>query len=71
MKFHPKFKVKKWTPSSAFCYSIRCNCSKCYLAEILETKCKMKAVVFELIRKFGIPDIEKIENEYPKGFTKY
>ncbi len=71
MVFVPKFKVIQWTPTAAECYLIGCNCKKCHLAEILETKCLMKNVVFELVRKFGKPNIEEITKNYPQEFTKY
>lgn len=71
MTFLPQFQANKWTLSAAECYLKGCNCSTCNLATFLETKCVMKKVVFELVRKFGAPDIEKIKQEQQEGFTKY
>ena len=47
----------KWTPTSIDCYEIGCNCNKCELYRILNTKCQMKNVVMELVKKFGAPNI--------------
>lgn len=71
MTFLPQFQANRWTLSAAQCYQIGCNCEKCYLPEILETKCLMKTTVIELVRKFGAPDIEKIKQEQQEGFTRY
>ena len=70
MSFAPKFIAKQWTLTAAECYSIGCNCSKCYLKKILETKCLMKIIVFELVRKFGKPDLVKIQEQQKKGYTR-
>lgn len=70
MNFAPKFKVTRWTPTAAECYLNGCNCNTCYLSTILETKCVMKIVVLELVRKFGEPNLEEIIENYPKAFTK-
>ena len=71
MTFLPQFQANRWTLSAAECYLKGCNCSTCDLPQTLETKCVMKKVVFELVRKFGAPDIEKIKQEQQQGFTKY
>lgn len=63
MTFQPQFQAHKWTISAAECYFNGCNCSTCDLPLTLETKCVMKTVVFELVRKFGAPDREKIKKE--------
>ena len=51
---------KNWTPSAIDCYSIGCNCSKCYLHKLYflgkESKCMMRSTVIELVRKLGAPD---------------
>lgn len=69
--FLPQFQVRRWTLTAAQCYQIGCNCEKCYLPEILETKCEMKKTVIKLVKEFGAPDIEKIKQEQQEGFTKY
>ena len=71
MDYRPRFIVKQWSLTAAECYEKGCNCKLCYLSTMLETKCEMKKTVSELVKKFGKPDIEKLENEYPKGFTKH
>ena len=47
--------IIKWTQSSIDCYKIGCNCSKCNIKKIINTKCYMKQVVIELVKKFGAP----------------
>ena len=49
---------RRWAQSAIECYSIGCNCSKCYLREILHGKCKMKGAVLELVRRFGKPQVK-------------
>ncbi|MBQ8635321.1 hypothetical protein IJ425_04120 [bacterium] len=71
MTFQPQFQANRWTLTAAECYSNGCNCSTCDMPLMLETKCQMKRIVFELVRKFGAPDIEEIKQKTPKGFTKY
>ena len=44
-----------WTESSINCYKRGCNCHDCYIKDMLETPCNMKATVFELVRKLGKP----------------
>jgi len=52
-------KPKEWTQSSIYCYKIGCNCQKCDIYEIMETKCQMKRVVLELVKLYGPPKIER------------
>lgn len=53
--------VKRWTKAAIECYKIGCNCSKCYMKNILENKCEMKYSVIELIKKIGAP--QNIRND--------
>ena len=53
-------KYTQWTLTAIECYKLGCDCEKCDLPSILETKCVMKYAVFQLVRKFGIP-AEKTE----------
>jgi hypothetical protein len=57
--------TKVWTPTAVDCYRIGCNCSKCNIYKLYfkdsTYNCKMKDVVFELVRKFGVPTVEKGE----------
>lgn len=49
----------RWTKSAIECYNLGCNCSKCHLPllyEELKHHCRMKKVVFELVKKYGIPE---------------
>ena len=45
----------EWTEGSIYCYKRGCNCQGCYVKDVLETHCRMKSAVFELVRKFGSP----------------
>lgn len=47
--------VRRWTRSAVDCYKIGCNCSRCNIPLIMETPCKMKYSVLELVKKFGKP----------------
>ena len=51
-----------WTPTAKECYKAGCWCSKCPIHDLREqkTKCHMKAVVLELVKKFGVPEECKI-----------
>lgn len=58
MKYPYKFNkrvAENWTRSAKDCYSIGCNCEKCLLYKVLETECKMKYTVMELVKKCGAP----------------
>ena len=52
---------KHWTPTAIDCYLLGCSCQKCYLFKQYffnkNYKCKMKDIVIELVRKFGVPMI--------------
>ena len=56
--------TQNWTPSAIDCYLLGCSCYKCNLYKIYflksKYKCKMKNVVFELVKKIGAPK----RNEY-------
>ena len=47
--------VRRWTNSAIECYLIGGDCSKCKVAEIIESKCQMKDTIRELVRTLGIP----------------
>ena len=56
--------ARAWTQTAKECYLRGCVCQGCPLNEVMETPCRMKMAVFELVRKFGAPP-EKIKtNEY-------
>lgn len=47
---------KSWTEGSIFCYKRGCNCQGCYVKDLMESqRCRMKAAVIELVKKFGKP----------------
>lgn len=71
MTFQPQFQANKWTISAAECYFNGCNCKTCDIPLILETKCVMKKTVFELVRKFGKPNLAEIQKENKQAYTKY
>ena len=52
-----------WTPAAIQCYKSRCKCSSCDiikgLCTITPENCNMKAVVLQLVKKFGRPSINK------------
>lgn len=54
--------LKKWTPAAIDCYNIGCRCSECKVNKIMKDKCRMKAVVLELVRIFGKPKKDDIES---------
>lgn len=55
--YAPDSLLYRWTKSAIECYKIGCKCSICNMPQIKETKekCGMKAVVLELVRRFGAP----------------
>ena len=68
---------QRWTPTAVQCYLRGCNCEGCYYSEFFEQDkflkkyskveleirktCQMKASVLELVRVFGLPTVEQIE----------
>lgn len=46
--------VKQWTKAAIDCYNRGCVCRGCPMSK-LETGCRMKGSVIELVRKFGTP----------------
>lgn len=48
----------KWTSAAIDCFKIGCNCKKCSISEIMQTRCKMKEIVLELVKKYGAPKTE-------------
>ena len=53
-----------WTSTAKECYKSGCRCSKCLIPDLREekSKCQMKAVVLELVKKFGVPEECKISD---------
>ena len=47
--------MRRWTPMATDCYKIGCRCSICKIPLFIESKCRMKNAVLELVRKFGKP----------------
>lgn len=54
--------VKQWTKTAIECYQRGCVCKGCPMSN-LETPCRMKGSVIELVRKFGAPQdkVKKID----------
>ena len=47
----------KWTESAKECYKIGCQCNKCSIPRTINSKCNMKVIVLETVRRFGAPEI--------------
>ena len=70
MSYYDEVYAKCWTEDSIFCYKRGCNCSGCYMKNILESDiCRLKTAVIELVRKFGAP-VEKEENVFTESQQK-
>lgn len=48
--------IKHWSPSAIECYNLHGDCGKCTLQQFMHERCRMKEVVPELIKKFGLPE---------------
>ena len=63
--------TQRWTLEAIRCYQSGCNCSECEtmknLISITKKQCAMKAVVLELVRKYGIPNEETIAHLRDEG----
>ena len=59
--------AKNWTPTAIDCYRLKCRCSECNLYKAFfknsHSRCRMKETVIELVRLYGIPSKEVLENE--------
>ena len=55
-------KYRHWTQTAVFCYERGGNCCGCPIKNIIETECKMKYSVNQLVKTLGIPK-EETENE--------
>ena len=55
----------KWTKSAIECYSRQCICTDCPTKKLLETPCRMKKCVFELLDKYGEPPQFETLNIFP------
>ena len=57
--------AQNWTQTAIDCYMLGCICSKCNIYKIyfLESgfRCRMKDCVIELVRRLGIPKVEKYD----------
>lgn len=59
------FSKTRWTKSAIECYERKCNCKGCIYTEIIETKCRMKICVMELLEKYGEPPIFDHSDIFP------
>ena len=57
--FYLSSNLSHWSKSAIECYKDNLMCSLCSLPEDLKPKCKMKATVIELYKKYGKPNIER------------
>lgn len=55
--------TRTWTFEAILCYKRGCNCAGC-INETLETKCRMRDVVFVLVDKFGAPKQKGGDDDY-------
>lgn len=53
--------VRRWTKAAKECYNRQCRCAGCPVQENMETRCRMKVSVIELVRVFGKPEEGKHE----------
>ena len=60
-KFISKTTTRQWTKEAVFCLQRNLNCRNCtnYNLVCKENKCVMKAVVLELFKRFGKPDLAR------------
>lgn len=65
----PERVAGRWYQDSIYCYSIGCRCDKCRIGKMLESYCRCKYTVLELVKRLGPPDeetIKRLENETKK-----
>lgn len=55
--------AKRWTQAAVDCYKLGCNCSKCNIPLIMETKCQMKRTVITLVKLYGRPDFSQFRED--------
>lgn len=48
-----------WTEQAIYCYKRGCICDGCFIKETIETPCRMKRSVLEIVRLHGKPPEEK------------
>lgn len=60
-----------WTMQAVECYRKGCNCLKCTVKNQLKSqKCQMKAIVIEIVKKFGEPKEEDCKSWSFKGYGR-
>jgi len=57
----PNGNVIRWTNLAYQCYKLGGMCYKCDIPEDIKQKCNMKVAVIELVKKFGVPTYEQIQ----------
>lgn len=50
--------LKRWTKSAIDCYMRGCRCNNCLMNK-LESKCRMKTTVIELVKILGAPKLKE------------
>lgn len=69
MSFNPNLHRERWTYSAINCYLNYCDCSKCNIPKITETRCQMRYAVKQLIKEIGLPtkaDCNRLEFSYER-----
>lgn len=51
----------RWSPSAIKCYQRSCACKDCEYS-LLNSRCRMKKTVLDLIRNIGIPQMDDCKN---------
>ncbi|MDO5306858.1 MAG: hypothetical protein Q4E83_03775 [bacterium] len=54
--------MQRWSIAAIYCYQRGCKRKNCYYSEQLETHCRMKQTVIELVKLYGIPK-EKLQDD--------
>lgn len=69
-RFDKQHREYNWTPSAIECYQRGGICEKCPIFLIMETPCKMKETIIEIVRVRGKPPSkEKVLKERLKGMS--
>ena len=47
---------RKWSKIAIECLNRGCVCDGCHIQDIMESKCRLKYTVIELVKKWGMPN---------------
>ena len=56
-----EMEYRRWTQEAINCFNRGCVCSGCIIKNIMQTQCKMKQTVIELVKRHGVPQTNKIK----------